>query len=134
MEHTIINLLFQVDKAMHEQLRDAEQKPPLSLPELMALSYIDREASASITDMADHFGIRKSSVSVKIAKLELQGLITRNSCPFDKRSHSIMLTKKARSLLEETKQYVATHASPLFSKLNQSEQAQLVTILKKIIS
>lgn len=128
----IIHLLFQVDKAIHEQLRDAGEKCPLSIPELLALSYIDRAGAASISDMAGHFSVRKSSMSIKIAKLEHRGLVTRNACAFDKRSHSIELTEKARALLRNTKDYVAVHASPLFDILTKGEKDTLITLLKKI--
>lgn len=128
----IIDLLFQVDKAMHEQLRDASEPAPLSLPDAMALSYLAREEAASITDMAAHFGIRKSSMSTKVSKLEKKGLIARSSCRFDRRSHTITLTPKAINLLSETKRYVAAHASPLFTRLNTEEQKQFISLLKKI--
>lgn len=131
---TIIDLLFAVDKAVHEQLRDAELAPPLSLPEVMALSHIDRHGPVSITDLAEHFSIRKSSISVKIAKLERQGLVTRESCVFDKRTHSIELTPKAREKLKETQHYLAVHTAPLFSKLSTEEQTQFITLLQRLIT
>lgn len=130
----IVNLLFQVDRVMHEYMRDAEAKAPLTLPETMVLSYLAKEEAASITDMAAHFGIRKSSMSTKIAKLERQGLISRDSCRFDKRSHSIILTPKAIKLLSQTKQYVADQTNPLFSKLSKTEQETFIQLLKQLIS
>lgn len=132
--HQIIDCLFTVDKAMHEQLRDAEVVPPLTLPEAMALSHIERSGAVSITDLALHFGIRKSSISVKIAKLERAGLVTRDGCLFDKRSHTVEITDKAREKLQETKLFIATHTAPLFSKLTEVEQQTFIQLLKKIIS
>jgi DNA-binding MarR family transcriptional regulator len=131
--HHIIDCLFTVDKAMHEQLRDAEAVPPLTLPEAMALSHIERSGAVSITDLALHFGVRKSSISVKIAKLERQGLVIRDGCLFDKRSHTIQITDKAREKLRDTKSYIATYTAPLFSKLTIQEQQQFITLLEKII-
>jgi DNA-binding MarR family transcriptional regulator len=128
----IVHLLFQVDKAIHEQLRDADAKCPLSLPELMVLSYIDRVEAASVSDLAKQLGIRKASVSVKVAGLERRKLVTRDSCLFDKRSHSIRLTPKARSLLEQTQQYVATHTAPIFNILTSDEKDNFIQLLTKI--
>lgn len=130
----IINLLFQVDKAIHEQLRDADKKCPVSLPEFMALGYLDREGPASISDMAAHFGVRKSSVSIKVAKLEKQGLVVRSMSEADRRSHTLELTDAARDMLEQSKSYVAEHASPLFDQLDTKEKELFIQLLTKIIT
>src|SRR5271154_4271953 len=71
------------------------------------------------------------SMSLRIDSLESQGLVERRPDDDDRRSVFVTLTKKGAELLQAVIPEHLANEKSLVAALNQSERAQLVTLLRK---
>jgi len=74
------------------------------------------------------------SMSLRIDSLESQGLVERRTDDDDRRSVFVTLTKKGAELLQAVIPEHLANEKSLIAALNQSERAQLVTLLRKWLS
>jgi DNA-binding MarR family transcriptional regulator len=71
----------------------------LAQPLQSALAVLEHEGSLSPTELAEHEGVAKASVSPVLAALEEEGLVTRRPHPSDGRQCAIVITRKGRAAL-----------------------------------
>jgi DNA-binding MarR family transcriptional regulator len=74
------------------------------------------------------------SMSLRIDSLEKQGLVERSPDDDDRRSVFVTLTRKGAQLLETVVPEHLANENSLVAGLNQSERAQLITLLRKWLS
>jgi DNA-binding MarR family transcriptional regulator len=84
-------------------------------------------------ELLEILDVRSSSLSEVLGKLEHQGMISRERNEKDKRSFVVSATEQARNLnMGRTSDMM--NADSLFACLDVEEQAQLRTILEKIVA
>lgn len=93
-----------------------EANPGLKQAELARAAHLDRSTVVSIID-----------------KLEKRGLVKRHYVENDRRSNALQLTEEGAQLLDQIKEKVAEHERRLVDNLSETEQAELVKLLKKIL-
>ena len=95
---------------------------------LLSLLAEQPEHQLTQRELMNRMGIRSSSLSELVRKLEHSGLIQRSACPTDRRTTLVALTpnglKKAASLSQ-------TSTRP-FQALNEAEQQTLLALLVKL--
>ncbi len=74
--------------------------------------------STHLSVLANQLGVRKSSASLMVNKLQKRGFLTRVTCRFDARAQHIVLTEQGQSVYLEVKQQV-------YGALAQQIQASL---------
>lgn len=74
-------------------------------------------------------GIRSSSLSELLGKLEGAGLVVRSACPTDRRTTLVTLTEQGRRQAAQSR--TGTQADP-FRPLSTEEQLQLLSLLEKL--
>ena len=84
----------------------------------------------SIQDILD---IKSGSLSELVRKMEAENLISREKDEADRRNISIKITPKGIERAEENSQILKKQEQVMFNSLNDEEQEQLYTLLKKLI-
>ena len=82
--------------------------------------------------LQEHVGIRQSSLSELVKKLEEQGVIRRQTCEDDRRQIIITLTEKGTALLEEAQEQNLRQQVEHLSVLTEEEQETLYVLMSKL--
>jgi DNA-binding MarR family transcriptional regulator len=96
---------------------------------LMQLGEKDGESQKTL---CDSIGLDHSTVAKSVARLERDGLIERRKCPGDGRISQVHLTRKGREMTDAIAHIWAELERQTVEGLTPEEQAQLMSVAKKI--
>jgi DNA-binding MarR family transcriptional regulator len=99
------------------------------------VSYIARESAERDIfqkDLEQKFDIRKSTVTGILNTMERDGLLLRETVPYDARLRKMMLTEKALQAKVNTEQVIESVETQLSKGLSQEEIVTFLDILEKI--
>ena len=89
----------------------------LSVPQLRALAFLDRNPGACLFHVADHLGVTRPTASVIVDRLVRRGLLLRSEDPRERRRLVLTLTPKGSRHLEQarraTRVWIADLLAPL---------------------
>src|SRR5512136_1704820 len=72
----------------------------LSIPQFRTLAFIDRNADASLSDVAEHIGLTLPSMSKIVEGLVTRKFVTRQTHPTDRRRMTLALTARGETALQ----------------------------------
>lgn len=84
------------------------------------------------SELSEHLGVSRNTVSTLLNGLEAQGLIARQLHPNDRRQWLVRLTPAGEALVRERAPEVAAFVSSLFDALSEPEQQTLLELLNKL--
>lgn len=93
------------------------------------LSLLDQRGELTQRQLTALAGIRSSSLSELLGKLEAAGLVVRSACPTDHRTTLVSLTEQGRRQAQQSR--TQAESDP-FGALSQQEQGQLLSLLEKL--
>lgn len=99
------------------------------------VSYIARESAERDIfqkDLEQKFDIRKSTVTGILNTMERDGLLIRETVPYDARLRKMLLTDKALQAKKNSEQVIDTVETQLSKGLTQEEITTFLNILEKI--
>ena len=99
------------------------------------VSYLAKESAERDVfqkDLEQKFDIRKSTVTGILNTMERDGLLLRETVPYDARLRKMILTDKALQAKQNTEQVIDSVESQLSKGLSEEEIATFLTILAKI--
>ncbi|CDZ76600.1 Regulator of autolytic activity [Legionella massiliensis] len=108
---------------------------PLNLypgQELLLMQLWDRNGQSQI-ELICRLGLDASTVTKMVQRLEAQGHITRTASCTDKRVMQVNLTETGEKLRAEVEKMWASLNSAVTQVLDEDEQEQMSTLLKKIV-
>jgi DNA-binding MarR family transcriptional regulator len=89
----------------------------LSVPQLRALAFLDRNPGDCLFNVADHLGVTTPTASVIVDRLVRRGLLLRAEDPRERRRIALRLTAKGSRHLEQarsaTRSWIADLLAPL---------------------
>jgi DNA-binding MarR family transcriptional regulator len=90
------------------------------------------EQTATPADLANHAGVKRSTITGLLDGLEKEGLVERSSRSDDRRSVLIHLTKKGNRLIERILPDHYARIGSVMSKMSKAEMKQLTVLLGKL--
>lgn len=109
--------------------RMAQNQPREKSGQGRILSLLDQRGELTQRQLTALAGIRSSSLSELLGKLEGAGLVVRSACPTDHRTTLVSLTEQGR---RQARQNRTQAESDPFGALSQQEQGQLLSLLEKL--
>jgi DNA-binding MarR family transcriptional regulator len=100
---------------------------------LVTLARLDRPAGVPQRTLTDELGLTSGTISVRMDRLEEQGLVERRAGAGDRRNSLIVLTEKGRALFERIVPAHLENERRLLTALDDDEQALLATLLRKLL-
>ena len=99
-----------------------------------ALGYLHRNRDRDIfqKDFEKEFDIRRSTASHILSLIEENGMITRESVPYDARLKKIVLTEKAMNIEEEVMQFFDKLEQEFEKNITKEELEIFYSVLDKI--
>ena len=129
----IENLFFTFQKMIFDAIKKEMKDLNCSIPQIELLRCLKECGEISLTDTAKLLGVTKPSASVMVDGMETRGLVRRTTTENDRRGVSITLTPKSRTLIKTIEEKKKKVIAVLLKKMNSREQAELTTLLAKLI-
>ncbi|MBX7241955.1 MAG: MarR family transcriptional regulator [Bacteroidia bacterium] len=103
----------------------------ISETEMEIILYVDKHGAQKMKHIGETFGIKFSTLTSLVDKIELIGLIKRVNSKEDRRSVLITLTKKGKKLVDEYDQQAIKY-SDLIAKQNDDSPGIFARLLRMI--
>jgi MarR family transcriptional regulator, organic hydroperoxide resistance regulator len=117
---------------MREKMMFNSDASQLTVLQLQALIFINKEKTISISDIAKQFKVSLPTATVFSDKLVKMNIIKRKKTKTDRRIVNISLTEKGENLLKKAMKQRHQKVSKLLSYLSTKDKMQLLSILKNL--
>jgi DNA-binding MarR family transcriptional regulator len=87
-----------------------------------------------MTELADHLGLEKQTMSGLIARAEKRGLVARAPNVADGRATDVFLTVEGAQLVQRLHAQMQQALAPLTGRLSAAEQQQLQALLERMLA
>ncbi len=122
-----------VMRDIRSQMR-SRRTPDLTVPQFRTLSFVNRNAGSSLSDVADHIGITLPSTSKLVDALLKKGLITRDEHPKDRRRVQLVVTSRGQAILETSRKGTLSSLSEKLSSINADDRATIIKAMQTMRS
>jgi MarR family transcriptional regulator for hemolysin len=109
----------------------------LSIPQFRTLNYINRQADASLSDVAEHIGLTLPSMSKIVDGLVARKFVTRQTHPIDRRRMTLALTARGLTALETSRAATRACLAEDLAALSDRQReivAQAMEILRPVFT
>jgi DNA-binding MarR family transcriptional regulator len=120
---------FALDRHSDQVLRE---RLGIGFSQFKILLVLQENNGAHQRFIADNLGQTEASISRQIGIMSNAGLAVSRRSPKNKREHCIFLTTKGETLTERAIKVLNDYHSPLFEKLDEKQQQQLLETLSII--
>jgi MarR family transcriptional regulator, lower aerobic nicotinate degradation pathway regulator len=127
----ILDSIRAIVKALRDSGRDTEQRLGITSAQLYVLQEL-REKPASINELAARTYTHQSSVSMVVARLVENRLVTRSAARNDARKVSISLTAAGRALVRKAPDAAQTRIMSALRSMSRSDLQSLSTGLESL--
>lgn len=138
-EDVIVKAIGIISDSMRDSMRrfkEASQASKelfnLSITQLHYLHAIKERNNVTITELAELFGVQKSTVTVTVNKLLQSGFIEKLTSKDDLRVVYVSLTDQGKEIIELEDTGYRQFAASILAMLNKEEQATFTYLLNKV--
>ena len=121
----VVDAIRSIIQTVRNSGRDTEQKLGISSAQLYVLTELKDKPALSINELADRTYTHQSSVSMIVARLVENKLVTRTSSSRDGRRLSIALTPAGRAILRKSPDPVQTRLVNALRTMSRAELKEL---------
>lgn len=108
--------------------------PALSVPQFRTLTYLNRHAGASLSEVADHLGVTPATASTMVDRLVQNGLVDRVAAPDERRRSVLTLTEAGAGLLKSAREATRRRMVQALSQLSPREVAAVADAMSLLHS
>ncbi len=130
INETLIDQFYSISSLIKHKSLFSQAAMELTLQQIHALSFIQKNKSVAMHQIADYFQITLPTATILVDKLIAQKLVTRVHDTSDRRIVRIALSSHGVTLLEKAKKIRNKKVNLLLSHLSLSEKKTLLTIFK----
>lgn len=109
------------------------QAANLSMPRLVALTYLQRHGAATISALSEHLNLALGTTSQAIDQLVQSGLVERREDPGDRRHKLVTLTPAGAEIVARVRQARLDETVRLFADLPPALLARLDEVLTEVL-
>ena len=124
--------LHKASRQISVYLQEPAREPALSNEEGHLLAYLRTYAPAPIGELVRVFGIKQSTFTSMLDRLEQAGLIRREMNPRDRRSFLIHITDAGRALAEGTNEILERFESDVRARVNPRDVEGFQAVMRAI--
>jgi DNA-binding MarR family transcriptional regulator len=131
---TIVNRISKVDRYVERAAVDTLKELGLAMGELKVLLCVNRSGRRGPGEIAQHLLVSTGTMTNRLDKLEVAGLVKRLPDPEDRRGVLIELTPDGRATLDRYIDVQARRERELMSAMSQEERVELAALLRKLLA
>lgn len=127
-DEALLDALVQTSYAVVDALTRVAARHDLSLT-LLRVAAILRDRVPTMSELAEHLGLDRSSVTGLVDRAVARGLLRKTSDERDRRSSRVALTSTGHSLAESCTAEITRELAPLITRLTATQRDQLTRLL-----
>lgn len=138
-EDVIVKAIAIISDAMRDSMRRYKENTQtsqelfnLSITQLHYLHAIKERTNITVTELAELFGVQKSTVTVTVNKLLQSGFIEKLTSKDDLRVVYVSLTDQGKEIIELEDTGYRQFAASILAMLDKEEQATFTYLLNKV--
>jgi DNA-binding MarR family transcriptional regulator len=116
----VIETVPRVNRCLRAEMR-RQGASGLSLPQFRALGFLQREPGASLSAVAEHLGVSRSTASAIADRLVRAGLVDRAPDPAERRRVALTLTPAGADLLARARAATRTLVADRLARLSAAQ-------------
>jgi len=131
----LAGLLMDVVPLIMSRIRSemrSNRTPGLSIPQFRTLIYLYRHKNATLSQVAEHIGLKLPSTSKIVEALVTRDLIIRNQSPEDRRCIRLSLSPGGTEALMRTRHTAESHFCEILSGLSGEQQAGIASAIQAL--
>jgi len=132
LSDSVVSTLRQIIRAVDLQSKKLTKKYGLTGPQLIVLKEIHKSPSRPISEIAKNVSLSQATVTSILDRLGQQGFTIRQRSDKDKRKVSIVLTDKAKEILNLNPSLLQESFTEQFDKLQNWEKNMLLSSLQRL--
>src|SRR5579885_2733527 len=133
VEHPTFGFLLKdVTRLYTRRFEERAQALSLTLPQCKALTYLARNEGVSQKRLAELIEIDPMSLVRILDRMEADGWVERRADPQDRRARCLVVTEKARPIIDLIWQVVGETRAEALAGLSDAERVQLVELLERM--
>lgn len=127
----LFHVLFQQQRVLVNKLNEVLKKHDLYHAQWTILFVLQKQGPMSLTAIWKYLNVEAPTVTRTVARLEELGWVQREM-GIDKREKIVSLTDKALAAFPSIEASIVQYEEEIVQHLDESEQRQLITLLKKM--
>lgn len=131
-EEGLVDALVQASFVTMAALNTIGAENDLSLTQLRVLGIL-RDRRPRMAELADHLGLKKSTMTGLVDRAEERGLLARAPSADDERATEVFLTRAGAALVERLHAQVEAALRPLCDHLPAADQKKLQELLRRML-
>ena len=104
----------------------AHRLAELSVPQFRTMGFLNRNAGASLSDVAEHIGLTLPTMSKLVDGLVTRRLVTRETYSGDRRRVTLALTARGQSTWQASRDATQAHLAKLLGTLAEDERTTIL--------
>ena len=133
VEHPTLGFLLKdVTRLYTRRFEERAQALSLTLPQCKALTYLARNEGVSQKRLAELIEIDPMSLVRILDRMEADGWVERRADPQDRRARCLVVTERARPIIDLIWEIVAETRAEALAGLNEAERSQLMMLLERL--
>ena len=128
----LLRVALQEHTALWNERVGTDPATECTKPQYAVLLAVEARPGLDQASAAQFAGSDKATVAALLDRLEGRRLVRREVDPLDRRRRKLYLTEQGEGLLASVGPVIMDLNQELLSRLSQSEQAALVTLLRKL--
>lgn len=128
----VIDALVQASFVTMAVLNTIGAENDLSLTQLRVLGIL-RDRRPRMAELAEHLGLKKSTMTGLVDRAEERGLLARAPSAEDERATEVFLTRAGAALVERLHAQVEAALQPLCDRLPAGDQKKLQELLRRML-
>lgn len=132
LSDSVVSTLRQIIRAIDLQSKKLTKKYGLTGPQLIVLKEISKSPDKQISEIARNISLSQATVTSILDRLGQQGLTIRCRSDQDKRKVHILLTDKAKEIMDKKPALLQDEFTDQFSRLEEWEKNMLLASLQRL--
>jgi len=135
IEHTSLGfLLLDAARVLRRRFERASRDIPMTTAQLQIVGRLKHRDGMTQAELASLLDIEPMTLSRHLDRMEAAGLVERRACPQDRRARRVVVTDKARDLVEPMRARALALYEEAQAGLTQEQRAALVAGLETLIA
>jgi DNA-binding MarR family transcriptional regulator len=126
----LVEEMFAIARLMKEEMSCTNDQFHVSMLQIQALRFLDRNPGSTMSDLAKHFLIELPSATSLANRLVGDGWVRRQEDPDDRRVVKLALTEKGQTMLRTGMDRHRKKLAEILSYLSDGEKSDLLAILR----
>src|SRR5215468_10363075 len=120
-----------VTRSIRAEMR-RNRRDDLNVPQFRTLAYIGRHPGTSLSDVADHIGLTRATMSKMVDRLKARELVVRQEAPDDRRRVCLELTPLGLSTWQSSRKATRSQLAAQLTALSPEERATIVQAMETL--